>query len=193
MSSSKRTSVKDIAITQSIAVVVFVIVPIVLTLMAPLSEIRFEKSETGLAATVVRYVLIFLPWRTENIDRVSGVRADITEAKRYRGTLEERRKGQRGTQLATGQVAILHDGPEVIVQAAPDLANQIVKEFDEYKVANSTEPLTCSVYASWSLSYIVGGIATAFCALYIFGATIATILFPFKLMRRSSSTTSMSQ
>ncbi len=144
-------------ITQAIAILVFVIVPVVLTLMAPLSNIEFRKSEAGISATVVRYTLMFIPWRTERFEKVTGIRADITEAKRYQGTSEERRKGQKGYRLATGQVAILHAGPteagpEAIVQADPDLAKQIVTQFDDFKASESTGPLTFAVYASWSLS-----------------------------------------
>jgi hypothetical protein len=201
LTSSKPSSIKDIVITQvvitqAIAILVFVIVPVVLTLMAPLSNIEFRKSEAGISATVVRYTLMFIPWRTERFEQVTGIRADITEAKRYQGTSEERRKGQKGYRLATGQVAILHAGPkeagpeeagpEAIVQADPDLARQIVKQFDDFKASESTGPLTFAVYASWSLSYILGGIATFFTALYILGAALAIVTFPLKRMRVAS-------
>ncbi|MDX1926462.1 MAG: hypothetical protein SFV81_08090 [Pirellulaceae bacterium] len=191
MTSSKPSSIKDIVITQAIAILAFVIVPIVLTLMAPLTNIEFRKSETGISATLVRYTLMFIPWRTEHLEQVTGIRADITKGKRYQGTTEERRKGQKGYQLATGQVAILHGGPkeaglEAIVQADPDLANQIVKQFDDFKASESTGPLTFAVYASWSLSYILGGIATFFTALYILGAVLAIVTFPLKRMRVAS-------
>jgi hypothetical protein len=208
--------ITQVVITQAIAILVFVIVPVVLTLMAPLSNIEFRKSELGISATVVRYTLMFIPWRTERFEQVTGIRADITEAKRYQGTSEERRKGQKGYRLATGQVAILHAGPkeagpkeagpkeagpkeagpkeagpeeagpEAIVQADPDLAKQIVKQFDDFKASESTGPLTFAVYASWSLSYILGGIATFFTALYILGAALAIVTFPLKRMRVAS-------
>lgn len=186
----KQSSVKDIVITQSIALALFVILPTVITLMAPFTNLEFKKSGSAVTATIVRYVLIFIPWKTEQIGNVSGVRADITAAKHYQGTAEERRKGQTGVRVATGQIAILSDKPEVIVQAAPNLAKEVVKQFDEFKNKESTDPLKIAVYASWSLSYILGGVATGFCALYIFGATITVLLYPFKKMRQGSKKSS---
>jgi ABC-type sugar transport system permease subunit len=178
-----RPSLRDRVITQAIAIVFFVIVPIVITLMVPLTNIEFRNSETGATVTVHRYVLIFIPWKTQQITNVTRVRADITAEKHYRGTSEERRKGQSGVRVATGQVAIIGDGPEVIVQAAPDLAKEISRQFDEFVVIRSPEPMTFAVYASWPLSWILGGVVTALCALYVVGATLAVLTFPFKLMR----------
>lgn len=184
-STAKQSSVKEIAITQSIAVAIFVILPTVITLMVPFTNLEFKKAESSITATVVRYVLIFIPWKTEQIENVSGLRADVTAAKHYQGTSDERRKGQTGVRVATGQIVILSDKPEAIVQAAPDLAKQVVKQFDEFKSSESAGPLKVAVYASWALSYILGGVVTAFCALYLFGAAIAVLLYPFKKMRQA--------
>jgi hypothetical protein len=175
-----KSSLKDVVITQAIAMAIFVGVPILLTLVAPLSKLHFQHTETGAAVDVVRYVLIFLPWRTEKIENVHSIRADTTAEKRYQGTSEERRKGQKGIRFATGQLAILSDGPEVIVQSDPDLAKKIAKEFDEFAADPTAAPVTYHVFAAWTLSYLLGGIATAFCALYIVGALIAIIMYPIK-------------
>lgn len=181
-----KSGIAAVLVTQAIAIVVFVILPTVITLMVPFTDLEFRNTDSGLEATVRRYVLIFIPWKTERVTHVTRVRADITAEKHYQGTREERRKGQKGVQLATGQVAIIGDGPEVIVQAAPDLAKTISAQFEKFAAGNSAEPMTFSVYASWSLSWILGGVATAFCALYIVGATLAVLTFPFRLMRSSS-------
>lgn len=174
---------KDRIITQAIAIAFFVIAPILVTLLAPLTKLQFQHSQSGAAVTVVRYTLIFIPWRTERIQNATSVRADITAEKRYQGTSEERRKGQSGIRVATGRVAIVSDGPEVIVQAAPALAEKIAKRFDEFVADKAAGPIVFDVYASWSLSYVLGGVATSLCALYVGGATLAVLMFPFKMMR----------
>ena len=116
-------SIKDRLITQAIAIVVFVIVPTLITLVVPLTNVEFRNSDSRGTVTVVRYVLIFIPWKSERIQNVSRIRADITAEKHYSGTSEERRKGQSGVRVATGQVAIISDGREVIVQASPVLVS----------------------------------------------------------------------
>lgn len=172
----------DRVITQAIAIVFFVILPTLITLMVPLSKIEFRHTDSGVTATVERYVLIFLHFKTEQIVNVNSVRADITARKRYQGTSEERRKGQKGVRLATGQVAILSDGTEVIVQASPELAKTIAAQFDKFAADKTSEPLTFDVYASWALSYILGGVATALCAFYVVCVALAVLLFPFKMI-----------
>jgi hypothetical protein len=169
-------SFKSILVTQMIAVVVFVGVPVMLTLMAPLSSLRFQKTEQGTSAEVDRYLLIFIPWKHETLVGVQAVRAEITAEKRYRGTSEERRKGQKGVRLATGQIDIVSGAIETSIQADPVLAKRIEKEFVEFQQTESSGELSYEIYASWWLSYVLGGIATSLTAFYVFGATVQIIL-----------------
>ncbi|QGM98164.1 hypothetical protein [Methylocystis parvus] len=182
----KGSSFSDIAITQAIAVVGFVIVPIVITLVAPLSTIEFEKSGAATNVVVERYVLMFVPWRTARVENVKRLRVDVTDEVHYADTVENRRRGRRGTSYATGQVAIIGDGPEVVVQAAPPLAKEVSAKFDQFAKSGAAGPMTVSVYASWGLSYVLGGVATFFCGFYVFGATVALAQFLWKKARRAS-------
>lgn len=180
-----RSRLKSVLVTQSIAVVGFVLVPLLITLMAPLSTIMFEKSGAGTTVVVHRYVLMFIPWQTERIDNVTRIHADITPEKRYRDTRENRRKGNIGTRLATAQLEIVGDGPEVIVQADPDLAKNVAARFDAFARNAAAPPEKIEVYASWGLSYVLGGVATFLCGFYLLGATIAVLQFVWKAMRRA--------
>ena len=176
----------SIAITQAIAVVCFVVIPTAITLMAPLSTIQFKKTEKGNTVLVDRYLLIFIPWRQEQVENASKLHAEITEEKRYKGTSEERRKGQKGIRLATGQVTVIGNDKELVVQSAPDLAKSIVSQFDQFASTADAAPVIIPVYASWSLSYILGGAATFLCALYVFGVCAAIVTFPFRAKRQSN-------
>jgi hypothetical protein len=174
------TSLLSKIIVQAIAMVVFVIVPIVITLVVPLTDIEFQKTGTTASISLKRYVLIFIPWQTKEVLNVKEVRADVTLEKRYQDTSENRRKGNKGTSFSTGQLVIISDGPEVIVQAAPELATQISKQFQQFLTSENAAPVKLSVYASWSLSYVVGGFATFFAAFYLFGALVSIVISPFK-------------
>jgi hypothetical protein len=176
-------SLTNLVITQAIAFFCFIIVPTTITLMVPLTHLRMEHSNRVPTVTIRRYLLIFIPWRTEQIPKVTRIRAEITPEYRYRGTSEERRKGQKGVRVATGQFAIVHDGPDVIVQAAPDLAKQIARQYDEFLADKSAGPRTVSVYASWKLSYLLGGVATALSALYLAGVGMAVLSALLKFLR----------
>lgn len=129
-----------------------------------------------MAATVDRFLLMVIPWKHEKVVGTLSVQADVTEAKRYRGTVEERRKGQKGVRLATAQIVIVSGGVETFIQADPELAKRVEKEFAEFLQSNSADELSYEIYASWWLSYVLGGIATSFAVFYVFGATAQILL-----------------
>lgn len=172
------TTWAGVLITQGIAALVCIGVPLLVTFMAPVSVLEYRKSGSGVDVRIVRYVLLAVPWRTQEIANVSELRADVTKEFRYKNTKENRMKDRVGhTNLATGQVAIVSGGPEVIVQAQPGLAEEIVAEFDAFAASSDPAPVRRTVYASWSLTYLLGGAMTGLFALYVVGAIAATIKF----------------
>lgn len=111
------------------------------------------------------------------------LRVDLTAEFDHARTLENRRKGRIGTSDATGQVAIIGSGPEVIVQASPDLAQEIALRFERFAAASLAAPVTIPVYASWPLPYLLGGAVTALCALYVAGVALSVLAVPYRRLR----------
>jgi hypothetical protein len=168
------TSWRGVLIAQSVAFLGCVIVPVMVTLMAPVTVLEYRKTGTEAQVLIVRYVLLFVPWRTQEIAGVTEIRADVTERKVLKDTKENRRKDQVGhVQLATGQVAVLGAGPPAIVQAQPGLAEDIAAEFAAFAASPEQGPVHRTVYASWALTYVLGGAMTALFALYVVGVTLA--------------------
>jgi hypothetical protein len=179
------SSLKGKIITQAIAVVVFVVVPIAITLMVPLTDLEFRRAGGGATVTIKRYVLMLIPWRTTEIENVSALRVEVAPEFRYRDTAENRRKGRAGTvSHATGQLVVIGEGREAIIQAAPEIAEGISAQFTQFLADKTAGPVAISVYASWSLSYLLGGTATAFAALYAIGACLAALVHLLKCLRR---------
>lgn len=177
-------SFRSTVITQAIAVVCFVVMPVVITFVAPFSTLEFRRVAGDVDVVVTRYVLVFLPWRTQYVPQVARLRADIKDAEHRHLTASERRKGYAQYSFATAQVAILGAGrPEVIVQVAPDMAEDVVARFDAFRRDAAATRQTVEVYASWWLSYVLGGVVTALCALYVVGAVLAVVTWPFKRRR----------
>ena len=177
---NKKLNFKNVLVTQLIAVVFFVIIPIILTLMAPFTDLTLRNAEQGVDISIKRYVLFFIPWKTENLDSVKSLVAEITAEKRYADTAENRRRGRVGTSLATAQLVIQNSSEETIVQVDPKLAKEVEKNFNDFVISKSTTPKTLQLYASWGLSYIMGGVATFFCGFYLFGCIAAILRYPFK-------------
>lgn len=186
MPSTAPASLKSHIITQTIAIVVCVVVPAIVTLMAPLTDLELRRAGSGATVTITRYVLMLIPWQTKQVPNVTELVADITPGFRYANTAENRRKGRAGTvSHETGQLLVVSDGPEVIVQAAPELAEDISARFAQYLASGSSEPVRISVYASWSLSYLVGGALSALAAFYIVCACLAVISLVVRTVRNT--------
>ncbi|WP_342362982.1 hypothetical protein [Terrarubrum flagellatum] len=183
-----KASLKGAIITQTIAALVFVGAPILITLIAPFTDVAIQKTGSTARVAVTRYVLMFIPWQKREIEHVKELRADVTAEFRYKNTAENRRMGRAGAvSHSTGQFAIVSDGPEVVVQASPELAVETEAKFDRFMAEQNPAPLRISVYASWWLSYVLGGVATAFAALYLCGAFLAIVTFPFKTSFKTST------
>ncbi len=181
------SSLKGQIISQAIAIVVFVLLPIVITLMVPFTDLEFRRAEGGATVAVKRYVLMFIPWRTIEIKNVSALHVEISPEFRYRDTAENRRKGRaKAVNHATGQLVVVGDGREVIVQAAPETAEGISAQFKQFLADKTAAPVAISVYASWNLSYLLGGTATAFAALYAISACFSVLALLFKNLRRQN-------
>ena len=92
--------------------------------------------------------------------------------------------GRVGTvSYATGQIAIISGWDELIVQAAPDLAISIASQFKDFVADRNAEQISITVYASWALSYVLGGVASFLCALYLAGSMAAILRHLFRLAR----------
>lgn len=184
-----KSSLKSQVITQMIAIIGFVIVPILITSMAPFTDLTFRHGAAGATVMVKRYVLMFIPWRTTEIANVKMVRADINESFRYGNTAENRRKGRVGAvSHATGQLVITGEADEEIVQAAPEIAKVVSARFQQFLTNRAADAMTVPVYASWSLSYLLGGAVTALTALYVIGACLALIKSIYNFTQRRLST-----
>lgn len=176
----RGSAIRNLVITQAIAMVCFVVMPVVITLVVPFTDLEFQRTGSTAAVSVRRYVLLFVPWRTQRVENVTEIAADVTPEFRYRDTSENRRKGVSNvTRVATGQLVILGDGPEVVVQAAPELTASVTARFERFLAANNPEPVKIPVYASWNLSWLLGGAVTFLCALYVAGSIAAVLKFLF--------------
>lgn len=74
----------------------------------------------------------------------------------------------------------------MIVQAAPEIAEGISAQFKQFLTASTAEPVTVSVYASWRLSYLLGGAMKALAVLYVICACLAILAIPFNRLRGRS-------
>lgn len=174
--STMASKLKDTIITQLIAIVVFVGVPAVITLLAPVTWIKCEARSTGVSATASQCLFFIIPFSTQTVFPVIDVKEDVKQG-RHQQTDAERRRGQKAAK-AEDQGTLTISGPqtEVKVSCSPVSLPAAAGQIRAFLKEPAQSPLRLTVVANWKISVIVGGIATCFTLLYVVGATLA-ILF----------------
>lgn len=166
------SKLKDTIITQLIAIVVFVGVPAVITLLAPVTWIKCETQPTGVSATASQCLFFIIPFSTQTVFPAVEVKEDVHHG-RHHQTDAERRRREHGAK-AEDQGMLIISGPqtEVKVSCSPVSLPEAAAQIRTFLKEPTQTPLRLTVVANWKISVIIGGIATCFTLLYIVGATL---------------------
>lgn len=174
---------KDTLITQLIAVTVFVGVPAVITLMAPVTWIKCEAQPTGVSATASQCLFFIIPFSTQTVFPVVDVKEDVHHGRRQR-TDAERRRGQTAAKAEDqGTLTISGLQTEVKVSCSPVSLPAAAAQIRAFLKEPAQSPLRLTVVANWKISVIIGGIATCFTLLYVVGTTLAVLIWPLRKVK----------
>jgi hypothetical protein len=169
-----EVTVKSFVITQAIAVLVFVLVPVGITAIVPRTMVELRHRDGGATARVTRHVLLVVPLPTSTIDGVTAVESHVREAKRDYASRSDRREGRKSNIAGDGSVWIIGGDAKAIVQSTPDDAPRQAEQIQAFLADSEAPPLVLTATAG-RLTYWLGGVLTFFAALYLVGATLATI------------------
>lgn len=164
----------SIVITQAIAIVGCVIVPGLVTWIAPRTTIRLSLVDEQPAAEVIKHVFIWIPSSTVTIRPLESARSHVTAEDR-RISKEERRRGRRGVLLADGSVFLSGGGCETQVQSTPTAAPREAEEISAFIQTRATAAKVLTATAGWHMTYLLGGVMTALAAFYCLGASLAIL------------------
>jgi hypothetical protein len=169
---------KSIAVTQAIAVICFVLVPVGVTFFfVPRTTIELSRGANGVNAKVTRYCLLIVPAQIVDLAPLTDVDDTVTQSHTRSATLAERRRGKRrGTWVAgDGAVTLSSETATCHVQSTPAEAPKLTAAIEGFM--NNGEPATLQLSASayWQLTYLLGGVLTGLCALYLVGVCLAIL------------------
>jgi len=175
---SSTKPVKQTPATIVIGILGFVVFPALITAVAPVSYIRFEKRGDGVAATVKQCLLLVIPFQTKTIYPVEGLDERVREARRENADERRRNNGKKLTIEGEGTLVILGPNDESAAASVSPVSIKSVREKAEAFLRTPTEkPLDLFVVANWKFSLLMGGAATFFTVLYLVGAMIAVPLW----------------
>jgi hypothetical protein len=168
-------------ITQLICVVLFIIVPVLVTAALPATWVTLERSAEGrVSATARTCVLFVIPWRTQHVADVSEV-----EAKTIRSDRTVSRRSSSYTQSNRGlihqdgedELSVLGREGNLTVSISPassDAARTKVQAFLDDASQHHSWTFTIP---NWKFGLGFCGPFTLFSWLYIIGSTLAILRF----------------
>jgi hypothetical protein len=166
-------------ITQLICVVLFLIVPVLVTAMLPASWITLERGADGrVSATARTCVLFVIPWRTQQVVDVSEVeaktiRSDRSVSRRSRSNSQS----NRGTVHQDGEDELSVRGRDgnLTVSISPASSDAAMTKVQAFLDDASQQHLRVFALANWKFGLAFGGTLTLLSALYIIGSTVAIL------------------
>lgn len=162
-------------ITQLIALLVFLVIPAIVTAVAPVSWVKFQRQGDRVTARAEVCLFFIIPFRTLTVDPVTGV-DDRTKA----GSItRHRRPGTDKFTQAETQGFLSIEGPNSTAEVSitPHDLESVKKKAEDFLKDPKVTELKLFVVANWKFSVIAGGLATLFAALYVFGVAGATVMF----------------
>lgn len=163
---------------QLFALAVFVGFPALVTAIAPVSWVQFERHDGRVSASARICLLFVVPYRTLTVDPVVGV-GDRFVA----GTVtRERRSGGRDRETKSEDKGFLViQGPEhaAEVPVTPFNLRSVLERSEAFLQDPEATELQLFVVANWKFSVIAGGLISLLTVLYVaalaFGIVLKTI------------------
>jgi hypothetical protein len=169
--------VRHKVITQIICVVLFIIVPVLVTAMLPTSWISLKRDkEDRVSATARTCVLFVIPWRTQQVADVSRVEShtlhsDRSETRRYLNSS----RPDKGTTHVDGVDELTVKGKDgtLAVSISPASTARVKGNVQAFLLDHSQRETRLFVTANWKFCLSFGLPLTLLTLLYIGGSTVA--------------------
>ena len=179
--------VRQKLITQLIRIVLFIIVPVLLTAMLPASWISLERGADGrVSATARTCVLFFIPWRTQRVADATSVEAKTRVSDRsvsYRSSSNSR--SSRGTVHQDGEdeLSVLGLEGKFSIPISPASSEATKAKVQAFLDDDSQRNTWMFTIPNWKFGLGFCGLFALFSWLYIIGSTLAIVRFLTRKLR----------
>ena len=163
-------------LTLLIGLVCFVAVPALVTAVAPVSYVRFEKRDGHVAASVSQCLLFVIPYSQSTIEPVKGFEERVIASRTRMPTAHERRQNKDHNVTVEGEATLIiigEDEQSVSVRVSPVNIHDVKERAEKFLKEPTDTPLSLFVVANWKFSVLVGGVLSLLTILYIGGSICA--------------------
>ncbi|MDZ4779147.1 MAG: hypothetical protein SGJ19_02730 [Planctomycetia bacterium] len=149
------------------------------TAIAPVSWIRFERTEDHVTATAQTCLFFFIPYRTQTVDPVIGIDDRFVQGK------FERRRPSEPKHRTEDEAFLVINGEDGFAEVPVTPLN--IKSVSERSQAFLDDPqapqLKLFVVANWKFSILVGGALSLLTVLYVVGIVLSFV----RMLKRIAS------
>lgn len=172
---NSKNSLGSKVITQAIAIVGFVVVPTIVTLIVPRTNIELRGVKGQVSAEITTHALLYVPLFRSKVDPLLNAESHVQGSKHIKEDRQRNRKASN--QMATGSVELIGNPQNLKVESNPEDAPLQAEQIKTFIENPTEEPLLITVAPPWMLSWLLGGVMTGLAALYCVGATLAIARF----------------
>lgn len=160
-------------LTQAMALVFCVGIPALVTAIAPVSWVSFQRDAGGVRARVQTCLLFVVPFKTIVVEPV----LEVNELTITGSTRIQRRTGTDRKYKADDEGQLLISGPDQLaeVQVSPVDLKAVLGKVNTFLAQPDASELKLFVVANWKFSVLGGGLVTLLTVLYLVGAALALI------------------
>ena len=185
MPSRRPSSILTRIITQLVAVLVLIGILVIMTKVAPVSWILFERTDGRVRARMQECVFFVVPYRTVWIDPVTKF---DTRTETGSVTRERRPGGDRITKADdNGYFMIGGPNQSIDVNVAPSSLAEVVERTNSFLADPNARELKLFVVANWTFSLIFSGLATLLYGFIAVCYMIAIVQGFLKMLGRSQA------
>lgn len=170
-----KESLTSKIVTQLVAVLFFVGVPVMITAIAPVSWIKFQREGDHIIAQAKTCLLFIIPFKVQTVDPVTSF-----SRRTIAGSITiERKKGTDERHTSDSEGILIIQGPQQTVEVSVTPANldDVLQKSNAFlKDAQGTE-LKIFAPANWKFSVIFGGLASCLTVLYAMGVSLGILKF----------------
>ncbi len=150
---------------QLLALAVFVGFPALVTAIAPVSWVRFERHGEHVSATARICLLFVVPYKTLTVDPVVGIGDRFVGGSYSR----ERRSGGDKVTKSEDEGYLVIQGNEHVAEipVTPHNLKEVIERAEAFLNEPQSEELELFVVANWKFSVIMGGLTSLLTVLYV--------------------------
>ena len=182
-SNQQQLPIKPSLFTFVVGFVVFVIVPALVTAIAPIAVTHFERQGEVVAVRTSRNLLFVIPYKRAEIQRVTEVNERLQS-----GRVSETRSSTDGRKNKTRSedeafLVILGSNGKTEVPVSPVNLRKTVDQAKGFLADPKATRLRLITVANWKFSVVAGGIASLLTLLFVVGWVLQTLKFIWMQMR----------